>query len=48
MLTMEPGPKPVDVPLPLADYVSRRVRALHCLSHGSPMPTSKNAGQMPG
>lgn len=48
MLPMEPGPRPTENPLELADSVSRRIRALHCLSHGTPMPTSENAGQMPG
>lgn len=48
MLSMEPGPRLVDTPLQLADNLSRKVRALHCLSHGAPMPTSENAGQMPG
>ncbi|KAH6555914.1 hypothetical protein KP509_1Z218100 [Ceratopteris richardii] len=48
MLSMDPGPMPVQSPLKLADIISRKVRALHCLSHGVPMPTSENAGQMPG
>ncbi|KAI5065338.1 hypothetical protein GOP47_0020033 [Adiantum capillus-veneris] len=48
MLSMEAGPRPICSPLQLADITSRKVRALHCLSHGTPMPTSQNAGQMPG
>lgn len=48
MLPMDPGPRPIESPLQLADSVSRKIRALHCLSHGTPMPTSENAGQMPG
>ncbi|KAG9445983.1 hypothetical protein H6P81_012111 [Aristolochia fimbriata] len=27
---------------------SRSMRALHCLSHGKPMPTAEHAGQLPG
>ncbi|MCO5574986.1 hypothetical protein L7F22_028783 [Adiantum nelumboides] len=48
MLSLEAGPRPVCSPVQLADITSRKVRAMHCLSHGTPMPTSENAGQMPG
>ncbi|KAJ7532675.1 hypothetical protein O6H91_13G014300 [Diphasiastrum complanatum] len=48
MMSMEPGTTSLEHPPQLAKSDSRSTRALHCLSHGKPMPTAENACQLPG
>ncbi|XP_068655697.1 uncharacterized protein [Aristolochia californica] len=46
LLPMGHGYSPSEKYIPVSD--SRSMRALHCLSHGKPMPTAEHAGQLPG
>ncbi|CAM6096653.1 unnamed protein product [Calypogeia fissa] len=48
MMPMEPGLMPKERPVAVSKLNSRSSRPLHCLSHGNPMPTTQNAGQLPG
>ncbi|KAL3692722.1 hypothetical protein R1sor_006373 [Riccia sorocarpa] len=48
MMPMERGERPVERPIVVSKPSSWSGRPLHCLSHGDPMPTTQNAGQLPG
>ncbi|KAL2635223.1 hypothetical protein R1flu_006702 [Riccia fluitans] len=48
MMPMERGERPLERPILVSKPSTWSGRPLHCLSHGDPMPTTQNAGQLPG
>ncbi|BBN04469.1 hypothetical protein MPTK1_3g04900 [Marchantia polymorpha subsp. ruderalis] len=48
MMPMDRGERPGERPIAVSKPNMWTARPLHCLSHGEPMPTTQNAGQLPG